>query len=124
MIMEYFGEELLDDMRKQSRDDLPGKTSTEYIAEICFSSYARPELQFRDRSLMNIAMLIALNRGPELRIHIQAALHNGLTREQICEACRHAMIYCGVPAGRDALMIASDAFRKTEVAQQHKAKLS
>lgn len=73
---------------------------------------------------MNISMLIALNRGPELRIHIQAALHNGLTPEQICEACRHAMIYCGVPAGRDALGIASDVFRKREEVQHHKAKLS
>jgi 4-carboxymuconolactone decarboxylase len=57
---------------------------------------------------MNIAMLIALNRASELRIHIRAAIHNGLTEEDICEACRHAMIYCGVPAGRTALMIASD----------------
>lgn len=57
---------------------------------------------------MNIAMLIALNRTPELRIHIRAAVHNGLSEEDICEACRHAMIYCGVPAGRTALMVASD----------------
>lgn len=57
---------------------------------------------------MNIAMLTALNRGPELRIHVAAALHNGLTEEEICEACRHAMIYCGVPAGRDALATASE----------------
>lgn len=53
-------------------------------------------------------MLTALNRGPELRIHITAALHNGLTEEEICEACRHPMVYCGVPAGRDALAIASE----------------
>lgn len=53
-------------------------------------------------------MLTALNRGPELRIHVAAALHNGLSEEEICEACRHAMIYCGVPAGRDALAIASE----------------
>ena len=59
---------------------------------------------------MNIAMLIALGRGPELRIHLRAAAHNGWTEEQICEACRHAMVYCGVPAGRDALIIASDVF--------------
>lgn len=57
---------------------------------------------------MNLAMLTALNRGPELCIHVTAALHNGLTEEEICEACRHAMIYCGVPAGRDALAIASE----------------
>lgn len=88
--------------------DIFTKTSQEYIAEVCFSSYARPGLEFRERSFMNIAMLIALGRAQELRIHIEAAVHNGLTEEQICEACRHAMIYCGVPAGRDALMIASE----------------
>lgn len=59
---------------------------------------------------MNIGMLIALGRPNELRIHIRAAFRNGLTQEQICEACRHAMIYCGVPAGRDAMIIASEIF--------------
>jgi 4-carboxymuconolactone decarboxylase len=82
----------------------------EYIWETCFSSYARPGLEWKERSLMNIAMLIALGRGPELRIHLRAAVSNGLTEEQICEACRHAMIYCGVPAGRDAMVIASAVF--------------
>lgn len=53
-------------------------------------------------------MLIALNRAPELRIHIRPTLHNGLTEENTCEACRHAMIYCGVSAGRDAMLIVSD----------------
>ncbi len=57
---------------------------------------------------MNLAMLIALNRGEELKIHLRAAFYNGWTQEQVCEACRHAMIYCGVPAGRDALLHASE----------------
>ncbi|OQE44776.1 hypothetical protein PENCOP_c002G03079 [Penicillium coprophilum] len=108
MTKEFLGEELLAELRKHAKDDIFTKTSQEYIAEVCFSSYARPGLKFRERSLMNLAMLTALNRGPELRIHVAAALHNGLTEEEICEACRHAMIYCGVPAGRDALAIASD----------------
>jgi 4-carboxymuconolactone decarboxylase len=68
---------------------------------------------------MNIAMLIALNRAPELHIHIRAAIHNGLTEETICEACRHAMIYCGVPAGRDALAIASDVIHKMKDENQY-----
>ncbi len=92
---------------------------------MCFSSYARPELQFRDRSLINLGMLIALNRGPELRIHIRAALHNGLPEEQIVEVCRHAMIYCGVPAGRDALAVASDVFEEVRALKKGaSAKLS
>lgn len=59
-------------------------------------------------------MMIALNRTPELRIHIQAALHNGFSQEQIVEVCRHAMVYCGVPAGREALSVASDIFHAGE----------
>ncbi|KAJ5392034.1 Carboxymuconolactone decarboxylase [Penicillium cosmopolitanum] len=108
MSKEFLGEELLTKLRANTSDDIFTRTSQEYIAEVCFSSYARPGLKFRERSLMNIAMLTALNRGPELRIHVSAALHNGLSEEEICEACRHAMIYCGVPAGRDALAIASE----------------
>ncbi|KAF5000079.1 hypothetical protein FDECE_11299 [Fusarium decemcellulare] len=127
MMQEFFGEELFSALRSSSvshsrdmmlwirktdrfwqRDDLSSEVGGQYLAEVCFSSYARPGLTFKDRSLMNMAMLIALNRGPELRIHIRAALKNGFTEEQICEVCRHAMIYCGVPAGRDALVIAGE----------------
>ncbi|KAH6975462.1 AhpD-like protein [Ilyonectria sp. MPI-CAGE-AT-0026] len=114
MTQKFLGEEILERIQETSRNDLPTQIGSEYIAEVCFSSYARPELQFRERSLMNIAMMIALNRGPELRIHVEAGLRNGLTQEQICEACRHAMIYCGVPAGRDALAAASDIFATVE----------
>lgn len=103
--------------------DLPSQVNGEYVAEVCFSSYARPELSFPERSLINIAMLVALNRGPELRIHIKAALHNGLSEEKICEALRHAMVYCGVPAGRDALMIAGEVFREVKEKKKNSSKL-
>jgi 4-carboxymuconolactone decarboxylase len=53
-------------------------------------------------------MLIALNRQPELSAHLRAALYNGLSEESVVEACRHAMIYCGVPLGRMALATASE----------------
>ena len=91
----------------------------EFIWETCFASYARPGLEWKERSLMNIAMLIALGRGPELRIHIRAAVNNGLKEEQVCEAIRHAMIYCGVPAGRDAMIIASDVFSQMKTAGEY-----
>lgn len=97
------------------RDDLPSKVSAEYIAENCFSGYANKTLAFRERSILNLGIMIALNRTPELRIHIQAALHNGLSEEEIVEVCRHAMVYCGVPAGREALAVASDVFHAKKV---------
>lgn len=74
---------------------------------------------------MNIGMMIALNRTPELRLHIAAALHVGLSEEKIVEACRHAMIYCGVPAGREALSVASDVFSEVKESKKiNGAKLS
>ncbi|OAL43335.1 CMD-domain-containing protein [Pyrenochaeta sp. DS3sAY3a] len=107
------------------RDDLAGRTGAEYITETCFASYARPALSFQQRYLINLGMLVALNRGPELRIHVNAALQNGLTEEQIVEAIRHTMVYCGVPAGRDALSIVSEVLeQRREVSKRSGAKLS
>ncbi|KIW84397.1 hypothetical protein Z517_03647 [Fonsecaea pedrosoi CBS 271.37] len=116
---EFFGSKHLEELRRDAvsgqpyspfvwKDDIFTKTASEFISEVCFSSYSRPGLKFRERSLMNIAMLVALNRAPELKIHLRAALHNGISEEELCEACRHTMVYCGVPAGRDALKAASE----------------
>ncbi|KAH7128927.1 AhpD-like protein [Dactylonectria macrodidyma] len=124
MTREFLGQGLLDEIQANSRDDLASRVGAEYIAEVCFSSYARPGLEFKERSLMNIAMMIALNRTPELRIHIRAALHNGLSEVQIVEACRHAMIYCGVPAGREALTVASEVLSSAKEPKARDIKLS
>ncbi|KAL2831011.1 CMD-domain-containing protein [Aspergillus pseudoustus] len=118
MSRDFLGEAVITDLQKsRSKTDIFARTSQEYIAEVCFASYARPGLKFRERSLLNIGMLIALGRGPELRIHLKAAANNGLTEEEICEACRHAMVYCGVPAGRDALLTASEVFEDLKQAK-------
>ncbi|KAI3557827.1 4-carboxymuconolactone decarboxylase [Colletotrichum abscissum] len=83
------------------------------------------EQAFKERSLVNIGMMIALNRTPELRIHIAAALNLGISEEKIVETCRHAMIYCGVPAGREALAVASDIFAKVRgTTKEERAKMS
>lgn len=54
---------------------------------------------------------MALNRGPELTVHVRGAIRNGLTEEEISEAIRHTMIYVGVPAGVDAYKIASQVIQ-------------
>ncbi len=100
---------------KLKRSDLFTKTLEEYTAEVTLSSYARPGLSFRERNLMNIAMFVALNRPHELRINLQSAVYNGLSKEQICEAIRHATLYCGMAAGRDAFLLASEVFGEPEV---------
>ena len=55
---------------------------------------------------------MALNRGPELRVHIRGAINNGLTEEEISEAIRHTMIYVGVPSGVEAYKIAGSVIKE------------
>ena len=77
-----------------------------------FRGYAwtRPGLEKRDRSLLNLGMLMALNRAPELAVHVRGARNNGLSELEIREAIIHATTYCGVPAGVDAFKIAERVF--------------
>lgn len=72
--------------------------------------WTRDGLSRRDRSLMTVAMLIALNRPHELRIHLRGALNNGLAREELREIFLHAGVYCGMPAAVDAFRVAQELF--------------
>lgn len=79
----------------------------ELVTEWCWGyAWTRPGLARRDRSLLNIGMLMALNRAPELAVHIRGARNNGLSEIEIREAILHATTYCGVPAGVDAMKVA------------------
>jgi alkylhydroperoxidase/carboxymuconolactone decarboxylase family protein YurZ len=62
------------------------------------------------RSLITVAMLVALNREEELRLHLRAALRNGATQEEIRETLLQSAIYCGVPAANSAFRIAHEIF--------------
>jgi 4-carboxymuconolactone decarboxylase len=68
----------------------------------------RSGLPRQTRSLITLALLVALNRGDELRMHIRAALRNGVTIEEIQEVFLHCAIYCGVPAANAAFHLAED----------------
>ncbi|MCL8206914.1 MAG: 4-carboxymuconolactone decarboxylase [Actinomycetia bacterium] len=70
--------------------------------------WTRPGLPRKTRSLINLAMLTALNRPHELRLHLRAALRNGCTPEEIRETLLQAAVYCGVPAGMDSFRIAQE----------------
>jgi 4-carboxymuconolactone decarboxylase len=81
--------------------------------EYCFGEiWTRPGLPAQTRSLVCLAMLTALNRSTELRIHIGGALNNGCTVEEIKEVLLQAVIYCGLPAGVDALRTAEEVLRE------------
>lgn len=70
--------------------------------------WSRPGLQRHDRSLITIALLVALNREEELKLHLRAARNNGVTAEEIKEVLLHAAVYCGVPAANAAFRAASE----------------
>lgn len=69
-------------------------------------AWGRPGLEARTRSMLNLAMLTALNRPAEIRLHVRGALRNGVTVEEIREILLHATVYCGIPAGLDAFKAA------------------
>jgi len=90
----------------------------ELSTEYCWGKiWAREGLSRRDRSLLNIGMISALNRPHELKLHVKAALNNGLSRDEIREALLQVAIYCGVPAGLDSTRIAREAFAEVDQAQ-------
>ena len=65
-------------------------------------TWNREGLDRRTRSLLNLAMLTALGKPAELRLHVKGALANGVTVEEIRETLIHATVYCGIPAGLEA----------------------
>lgn len=74
--------------------------------------WSREGLPRKTRSLLNLAMLTALNRGPEIKLHVRGAINNGVTVEEIKETLLHATIYCGIPAGLDAFKIANEVLKE------------
>jgi 4-carboxymuconolactone decarboxylase len=91
----------------------------ELATEYCWGYvWGRPGLDKRTRSFLNLGMIAALNRPHELKIHVQGALRNGLTRQEIMEVFLQVAIYCGVPAGVDSFRIAREAFAEYDKAAQ------
>jgi 4-carboxymuconolactone decarboxylase len=80
----------------------------EMVTRYCFGEvWTRDQLPRAQRSMITIAMLIALGRAHEIRVHVKGALTNGVTKEEISEIIMHSAIYCGVPAAVDAYRNAS-----------------
>ena len=85
----------------------------ELITEYCWGAvWGRDDLPRKTRSLLNLAILTALNRPHELKVHVRGALNNGVTKQEIREVLLHAAIYCGVPAAVDAFRVAQETFKE------------
>ncbi len=88
--------------------------------EMCWGyAWTRPGLDKRTRSIINLAMLTALSKPNELKLHVRGALTNGLTVDEIKEILLHATVYCGIPAGLEAFKAAHEVL-KAEGALQGK----
>lgn len=85
----------------------------EYVNEACFGSiWTRPGLEWRERSLIMLGILCALNRPVELGIHVRIAVGNGLTEAEIRECLLQATCYCGMPAGAGAFAAAHNVLKE------------
>jgi 4-carboxymuconolactone decarboxylase len=85
----------------------------ELLNTYCWNDiWNRPGLSRQSRSMLNLAMLSALGRTHELKLHINGALNNGLTREEIREVFLQVAIYCGVPAAVESFRSAKEVFKE------------
>jgi 4-carboxymuconolactone decarboxylase len=83
----------------------------EWVTEWCWGGvWTRSGLTLKTRSLLNLAMLTAMNRAHEIKIHVRGALNNGVTREEITEVFLQAGVYAGAPAAVDAFRAAKEVF--------------
>jgi len=90
----------------------------ELVTEYCWGNvWARPGLDRKTRSLINVAMLTALNRPHEVKLHLRGALNNGCSQNDIMEVLLQTAIYCGVPAAMDSLRVAKEFFQEVESKQ-------
>ena len=84
----------------------------ELVTQYCWGDvWNRPGLDRRTRSFLNLAMITALNRPHELKLHVRGAINNGLTKDEIREVFLQAAIYCGVPAAIDSFRSAKEVFK-------------
>ncbi len=112
---ETFGEVLgaeYVDQSIQNADEF-NRPLQELVTEYCWNEiWNRPGLDRKTRSIVNLAMITALNRPHELKLHIKGAINNGLTKDEIREIFLQTAIYCGVPAAIDSFRNAKEVFKE------------
>jgi len=121
---EVLGKEYVDAAVKAGSNEFswPGQ---EFVTEYCWGNvWTRPGLDRKQRSLLNIGMLIALKSWPEFGVHTRGAINNGLTEVEIREAILQASVYCGVPAGVEAMKVAKKTIDDMVTKGEHKRELN
>jgi 4-carboxymuconolactone decarboxylase len=108
---EVLGAEYVDASIKNADDfNMPMQ---ELVTQYCWGDvWNRPGLDRKTRSFLNLAMITALNRPHELKLHVRGAINNGLSKDEIKEVFLQAAVYCGVPAGIDSFRVAKEVFKE------------
>ncbi|MCU0591979.1 MAG: 4-carboxymuconolactone decarboxylase [Desulfobacterales bacterium] len=110
---EVLGAEYVD--KSISMSDDFNRPLQELVTQYCWGAvWSRPGLTRKTRSLINLAMLTALNRPHEVKLHLKGALNNGCSREEIMEVLLQTAIYCGVPAAIDSFRVAREVFSEVK----------
>jgi 4-carboxymuconolactone decarboxylase len=109
------GEKYVNDALAQA-DDFT-RPFQDYVTEHAWGAvWVRDGLSLKTRSMLNLAILTAINRPNELRLHIRGALANGVTKEEMREIFLHCGVYCGAPAALDAFKMAKQIFAEDAAA--------
>jgi 4-carboxymuconolactone decarboxylase len=110
IMAELMGPEYLE--KKEEQRNTFNEVLQDYSAEVCFGRvWSRPGIDRKLRSIINIVMLVALNRPNQLRHHVEGALNNGCSVEEIQEVLLQTAVYCGLPAAGEGFRIAEEVLR-------------
>jgi 4-carboxymuconolactone decarboxylase len=108
---EVLGAEYVDGSLKSANDFM--MAFQHITTEWCWGyAWGRPTLDKKTRSMINLAMLTALGKAAEIKLHVRGAINNGLTPDDIKEVLLHATVYCGIPAGLDAFKAANEVLKE------------
>jgi 4-carboxymuconolactone decarboxylase len=108
---EMFGPAQSDEVMQKATDF--NRTLQELVTQYCFGEvWARPQLDRKTRSMLTMALLVALGKPTQLKGHVRGAVKNGCSKEEIREVLLHSMIYAGVPAGVDSFMHATEVLKE------------
>jgi 4-carboxymuconolactone decarboxylase len=109
------GREYVDKSIAAAQEDNFSWPMQELVTQYCWGEvWGRPGLDRKTRSIINLAMLTALNRPHEVKLHLRGALNNGVSRDEIMEILLQTAIYCGVPAAIDSLRTAKEVFSEED----------
>jgi 4-carboxymuconolactone decarboxylase len=103
------------DKAMNTADDF-NRPMQELMTTYCWGEvWNRPGLDRKTRSMLNLAMISALNRPHEFKAHVRGAINNGVSKDEIREVLLQVMIYCGAPAGGDSFRLAREVFAEMAI---------